>query len=148
MKEAKSYVINDFYRSYIASIGSNYLYEVPESTFRAIVYDYMKHIMNEVLMKSKEFRMPGRMGYLSVTKHKPKNTIRKKLRVDFKATKELNKTILHFNDHSDGYNYRFYWRKNEMIVRYKTLYELVLCRANKRRLAQIIKNKEADYIEI
>ena len=46
------------------------------------------------------------------------------------------------------YNYRFYWRKNEMIVRYKTLYELVLSRTNKRKLASIIKNKQADYIEI
>ena len=147
MKQAKSYVIHDFYNSYIESIGSNYLFNVPESVFRSIIYDYMKHIMEEVLLKSKEFRLPGRMGHISVIKHRPQTT-RKKLRVDFKATKEHEKTILHLNEHSDGYNYRFYWRKNEMIVRYKTLYSMVMCRANKRRLAQIIKNKQADYVEL
>lgn len=148
MVEHKSHVVGDFYDSYLDSIGTNYPYDVPRSVFRAIICDYMDHIMSEVLLKSKEVRLPGRMGYLSVIKSRPKNTSRAHLRVDFKATKELNKTVLHLNEHSDMYNYRFYWRKNEMIVRYKTLYELVLSRTNKRKLASIIKNKQADYIEI
>ena len=147
MKTTQSYVVGNFYESYIDSIDGNRLYTVTYGQFKAVIVDYMKHIMNEVLLKSKEVRLPCRMGYLQVVKRKPATT-RKMLRVDFKSTNELGKTVLHLNEHSDGYNYRFYWRKNEMIVKHKSLYELIMSRENKRRLASIIKNKEADYIEV
>lgn len=143
----KSYVIKDFYKSYCEFVEGNRLYQVSISTFRSVLSDYMKHMMNEVLIKSKEFKMPGRVGSLYVVKKKPPTT-RDRLRVDFKATNEMGKTILHLNEHSDGYNFRFFWSKANTIVRYKTTYELVMSRANKRQLASIIKNKQADYIEI
>ena len=39
----------------------------------------------------------------------------------------------------------FIGQKNEMIIKNKTLYELVMSRANKRRLAFIVKNNITDY---
>ena len=35
-----------------------------------------------------------------------------------------------------------------MLTSNKTMYQLVMTRDNKRRLAQIIKNKERDYLEL
>ena len=143
----KSYVIKDFYKSYCEFVEGNRLYQVDISVFRSILADYIKYMMSEVLLKSREFKMPGRAGVLYVVKKKPPIT-RERLRVDFKATNEAGKTILHLNEHSGGYNFRFFWSKANTIVRYKTAYELVMSRGNKRLLASIIKNKQADYIEI
>ena len=56
MVEHKSHVVGDFYDSYLDSIGTNYPYDVPRSVFRAIICDYMDHIMSEVLLKSKEVK--------------------------------------------------------------------------------------------
>ena len=46
------------------------------------------------------------------------------------------------------YKYRYWWNKIDMVVPNKSWYQLVATRANKRRLAQIIKNRELDYCEI
>ena len=88
------------------------------------------------------------MGSLYVFKKKPIKYNFTYLRVDFKATKDMNKTILHLNEHSDGYNYRFRWSKKDMMLKNSSLYELVMTRKNKRRLANAIKNEGKDYIEI
>jgi hypothetical protein len=148
MARPSSYVTKDFYKSYISSVKDNPLYYVKHSVFRAVFIDYINYILDRLFTKSEEVRLPGRMGYLQIMKRKPKSLQRKHLQVDFKATMELNKTILHFNEHSNGYNYRFHWRKDEMLVRHKTMYELIMTRTNKRRLASIIKNREFDYIEM
>lgn len=147
-REFKSYVIADFYKSYIDSVGSNRIFVVDEKTFRSIVYDYFKHISSEVIEKAREVKLPGRMGTIKIVKTRPSSIARKNLRVDFKATRELNKTILHLNEHSNGFNYRFFWSKKDIIVRNKTLYEFIPSRANKRLLASLIKNNKSDYIEI
>lgn len=143
----KSYVTKDFYNSYMSSIGGNALYAIDYKVFRAVLIDYVNDMLERLFYKSEEIRMPGRMGFLQIIKRKPKLR-RRQLHVDFKSTREAGKTILHFNDHSDGYNYKFFWRKNEMIVKHKGAYELIMTRTNKRKLASIIKNREVDYLEI
>lgn len=143
----KSYVIKDFYQAYLDFIGTNKLYQVDLTTFRSILKDYIEYVNNEIFYKSREIKLPGRVGSICIVKKRPPIE-RARLRVDFRATNELKKTILHLNEHSEGFNYRFFWSKKDSIVRYKTAYELVMSRANKRKLASIIKNKQADYIEI
>ena len=43
---------------------------------------------------------------------------------------------------------RAWWNKIDMLVSNKSKYQLVLTRANKRRLAALIKSREMDYEEI
>lgn len=43
---------------------------------------------------------------------------------------------------------RAWWNKVDMVVPNKSQYQLVMTRANKRRLAQCIKQKLCDYEEI
>ncbi|MBR5796522.1 MAG: hypothetical protein IKY26_10290, partial [Erysipelotrichaceae bacterium] len=59
--------------------------------------------------------------------------------------KEQNKLIFLLNEHSDMFKYRYWWNKVDVMVANKSKYQLVATRANKRRLAQIIKNRELDY---
>lgn len=69
------------------------------------------------------------------------------LSVDYKASKEYNKKIYHLNEHSEGYKYRLYWSKLPRVFPDRYKYQLCLVRQNKRKLAQLIFNKQ-DYIDI
>lgn len=148
MTNTKSYVIKDFYESYCNFIGNNTLYQVDYKTFRALLIDYFIHIKDEVLENGKDFKLPCRLGDLSIVKHKPKEWTGKSLRIDYKLSKEYGKIIYHLNEHSDGYKYRAHWSKKLSMLKNKTKYQLILTRYNKRRLAQIIKNNERDYPEL
>ena len=148
MVDTKSYTIKDFYKSYNEFIGDNELYQINYKVYRQIVTAYFKYIYTRVIEESAEFKLPCRLGTLCIVKHKPKTYNGKSLRVDFKATNEYHKTIFHLNEHSDGYKYRFYWNKKDSLITNKTKYQLIATRFNKHRLAQIIKNKEHDYITI
>jgi hypothetical protein len=117
------------------------------TVFKSILTDYFRYLIVQVLEKSREIRLPARMGYVSVIKKRPFKTQRHGMNVDFKSTNELGKTILHLNEHSDGYRFRFLWRKNEMLIKNKTMYEMRMSRENKRKLAYIIKNRLFDYVE-
>jgi len=147
LKDKKSYTIIDYYESYLTNIASSKLYTVKYSVFRSILVDYFKFLSEEIIDNSKEVRIPGRMGLVYIEKRKPIKYERSRLHVDFKATKESDKTILHFNEHSNGYSYRFHWDKTNMLVGFYKAYEMVFTRRNKRYLASLIKENKKDYIE-
>lgn len=144
----KSYVGVDFYNSYCEYVKDNPLYQVDYTTFRSIINDYFRYLRDEIIENGKEVKLPCRLGTLRIVKHKPKQYNNKSLRIDYHASKEYGKIIYHLNEHSDGFKYRFYWSKLNVLIKNKTKYQLVMTRDNKRRLAQIIKNRERDYVEI
>lgn len=144
----KSYTIADYYVSYKNYIEQDTVYDIPYSTFRNIVSDYFKYIQQEVIESSKEFKLPCRLGTLCIVKRQPKNFDSKSLRIDYHESKVQGKIVYFLNEHSDYYKFRLHWSKKESLLTNKTKYQFILTRANKRRLAQIIKNKEHDYIEI
>lgn len=143
----KSYTIADYYLSYKDYIQEGSQYDISYQTFKAIVTDYFKYIRDEVMLNSKEVKLPCRLGTLQVIKHQPKEYTNKSLRWDWKATRELGKPVYLLNDHSNGWKYRFHWQKKDIIVKNIKKYMFIACRQNKRDLAQIIFNKQCDYIE-
>lgn len=143
-----SYTIPSFYNNYLSSIEPDTVYDIPYSTYRQIVTDYFQYIRDELLENSKEVKLPYRLGSIQIVKHKPKHYDGRSLRIDYKSTKELGKLVYLTNEHSDWFKYRIYWNKQDMIVANKSKYQLTLTRANKRNLAQLIKNKIHDYEEI
>ena len=144
----KSYTIADYYESYCGYVEDNPLYQVSYKVFRSIVSDYFRYLRDEIIENGKEVKLPCRMGTLSIVKHKPKEYTGKSLRIDYGESKKYGKMIFHLNEHSGGYKYRAYWKKQSMLTKNKTYYQLVLTRDNKRHLAQIIKNRVRDYVEI
>lgn len=143
-----SYTIPSFYNSYLSNIEKNTIYDIPYNTYRKVVTEYFQHLRQELLYSSKEVRLPYRLGSIQVVKHRPKHYDGRSLRIDYQETKKQNKLIYLVNEHSDFYKYRLYWKKYDVIIPNKTKYQLTLTRANKRELAQIIKNKLYDYVEI
>lgn len=143
----KSYTIADYYLSYKDYIQEGSQYDISYQTFKAIVTDYFKYIRDEVMLNSKEVKLPCRLGTLQIVKHQPKEFTGKSLRWDWKATKELGKPVYLLNEHSGFFKYRFFWSKQNCILPNRAKYMFIACRQNKRDLAALIFNKQCDYIE-
>jgi hypothetical protein len=67
--DRKCYTIADYYISYKEYIEPDTQYDVDLKTFKAIVTDYFKYIRDEVMYNCKEFKLPCRLGKLSIVKH-------------------------------------------------------------------------------
>lgn len=143
----KSYTIASFYNDYLGTIETDTVYDVDYNKYRAIVTDYFKYLQHQLIEEGKRVKLPYRMGTLQIIKSKPKHLDKRSLRIDYQATKQTGKLIFLLNEHSDFFKYRFLWSKVDMMVPNKSKYQLVATRANKRRLAEIIKNRELDYEE-
>ena len=121
--------------------------EVDYRLYKRVLDEMCKIILDHVLMRSEGFKMPYGLGFIQIGKYRPKNLNDQSLSVDYKSSKEYNKRIFHLNEHSDGYKYRLHWSKIPRTFPDRYKYQLQLVRQNKRKLAQLIFNKQ-DYIDI
>ena len=121
--------------------------EVDYGLYKRVLDEMCKIILEHVLNASEGFKMPYGLGFIQVGKYKPKALVAQSLSVDYKASKEYDKRIYHLNEHSAGYKYRLYWSKLPKTFPHRYKYQLLLVRQNKRKLAQLIFNKQ-DYLDI
>lgn len=147
-KNTKSYTVASFYNDYLKNIEPNTIYDIDYTKYRAIIIDYFKYLQHKLIEEGKLIKLPYRMGNVQIIKSRPKHLDKRSLRIDYQATKQYNKLILLDNLHSDGFKYRCYYNKIDMLVPNKSKYQLVLTRANKRHLASLIKSKQMDYCEL
>lgn len=139
MRNKKSVTFRDMYKTMPV--------EVSYSLYNRVLDEMCKVILEHVLNASEGFKMPFGLGFIQVVKYKPQQLNSKSLSVDYNASKEYGKTVYHLNEHSDGYKYRLYWSKLPRTFPDRYKYQLCLVRQNKRKLAQLIFNKN-DYINI
>ena len=139
MKSKQSYTFRDMYRTMPI--------EVDYSLYKRVLDEMCNVILEHIFMRSEGFKMPFGLGFIQIGKYKPKTLSSQSLSVDYKASKEYGKHIYHLNEHSDGYKYRLYWSKIPRTFPDRYRYQLSLVRQNKRKLAQLIFNKQ-DYIDI
>ena len=121
--------------------------EVDYGLYKRILDEMCRIILEHVLNGSEGFKMPFGLGFIQVGKYQPKTLTAESLSVDYKASKEYDKRIYHLNEHSNGYKYRLYWSKIPRTFPDRYKYQLSFVRQNKRRLAQLIFNKQ-DYLDI
>lgn len=139
MKNKQSITFRDLYRTMPI--------EVDYGLYKRILEEMCRIILNAVLDSSDGFKMPFGLGFIQVGKYLPKALNNKSLSVDYKASREYDKRIYHLNEHSNGYKYRLYWSKIPRTFPDRYKYQLCFVRQNKRRLAQLIFNKQ-DYLDI
>lgn len=145
--KTKSYTIKDFYQYYIENLEDGYdAYAIDYKTYRAMIEEYFKWIRDRLIEQGRTIKLPYRMGTLAIIKKKMKFGKKTSMPIDFRTSRETGKLTFFFNEHSNYYKYRFKWNKDSMLIKNRDCYQLVMTRANKRRLAQIIKNRERDYI--
>ena len=121
--------------------------EVDYELYKRILDEMCRIILDAVLNSSDGFKMPYGIGFMQVGKYRPKTLSGESLSVDYKASREYDKRIYHLNEHSNGYKYRLYWSKIPRTFPDRYKYQLSFVRQNKRRLAQLIFNKQ-DYLDI
>lgn len=143
--KTKAYTIKDFFNSYKEYTDTNKLMDIQYPLFRQILQDYFVFLRDSIVEDGRIMLLPGRFGDISVRKYKGDP---KRLQFDYKSAKELNTGVWHFNEHTDGYRYRFYWNKVLLLVKNCTKYQMIFTRANKRHLAEILNNRKRDYLDL
>lgn len=137
----------DFYKEYISHFDEEHPYHIPYSEYSEIVSDYLKHVSELTVTKSMTFKLPFRMGALSVYKHKPIFKSVNKMAINWPETNKLGKVVHNFNEHSNGYSYRFKWDRNGSIDKHMVLYAFKPSRSNARLVARLVKERQNDYFE-
>lgn len=154
----KDYNLRDSYICYKTQSNLENIYDIKD--YLKITQGYLKFIMDK-LYHTGEILLPEKMGHLQIIGKKVKINIEegkiKGLAPDWVKTKELwlndeiaknNKQLVyHFNEHSNGIRYRFFWSKRRILVPNKTLYNLTLTRTNKRTLSSMVKNNKEYLIK-
>jgi hypothetical protein len=139
------YTLPDIYQEYIKDIKENSPYYIDYLMFVEITTTYFKKIVNVVMEKSMSFYLPCRVGSFQIVKKKTKPIGRSF--VNWPETERLGKRVLLTNAHTNGYKYLWFWDRHNGGVSNEYLYRFVPSRANKRKLAYILKNRMRDYFE-
>lgn len=139
--------LQDMYKAYIKDFDVDHPYHIPYSEYKDIISEYLKYISEEVVVKSMQYKLPFRLGTLCVYKHKPFFKSTNKMSVDWKETKKQGKKIYLFNNHSNGYRYRFLWDRNGSNAKFLKMYAFKASRSNSRTIASLVKERKNDYFE-
>jgi hypothetical protein len=105
--------------------------------------------MKEVIESGKAFKLPFSLGYLTVVKRESVLAItnmteaKKHLKPDFGHYKKTGELIYHLNEHSDYHYYQFKWLRTT--YSHDGSYHYAPPFDAKKRLVEVIKNKEVDY---
>lgn len=163
-KYTTDFGIGDAYKHYKEEHGN--VQNINNSVFSSICKEFYASVSEAIIYQAFDFKLPFRLGRLRVRKYKPKLSFKEdgslnksKLRPDWAATKALwaedekakeNKQLVyHMNEHSNGYQHRWFWEKRTSNIPNHSAYCFIPSRNNKRTLAAAIKNEniEVDYFE-
>jgi len=141
------HTLKDIYDFYLISVGENELYKVSFKTFKNIITKYYLAILDDILYKGVEYKLPYRLGQIRIIKRKININNLTRFGIDWVESVKHGKQIYHLNNHSRGFVYRFKWIKQNALIPNLYFYKFVPSRMIKRKLAQVIKNKQCDYFE-
>lgn len=127
-------------------------------TYSKIAAEYLKFLCLKVL-SGYEVTLPQRMGTLCIVGRKPRIKVTENgiegLAPDWKKTLELwnsdpeakaaGKKVFYTNANSDGYRYAFKWCKKNVNTLNKSMYTLIMTRANKRSVAKTLRDLQVEY---
>lgn len=147
-KIQKPHTLQSMYTHYIEQFDEDSPYHIPYSRYKEITVFFLQYLRDQIVEKSFETKLPFNLGHVSVVKRRRIYKSIDSMPVDWKASKEAGKKVRFFNTHSSGYSYSFFWSKKYCSVKNKNNYLFKPTRANSRRVAELVKNKENDYFEL
>lgn len=139
--------IQDAYLDYIKEFNEFSPYHLEYAEYVEITTLFLKHLADEMILKSSTVTLPFRLGDMSVVKRKPAYKSLRNMVIDWVTTRALHKHVYQFNDHSNGFIYGFNWNRGKCNVPYKTQYVFKPTRTNKRLVAKLVKDRTNDYFE-
>lgn len=157
MSNKKHYNIRDSYKDYLETTND----PIEESLYVFIIKQYML-FLSDKLLEEGSITLPSLLGKFEIrgTVLKPRfeEGKIKGLAPDWGETNKLwnrdeeariNKTIVyHFNEDTNSTRYRLYWRKKNVLVSNKSIYDFRLTRSNKRKLSKMIKEGKEYLINV
>ena len=138
----KSLTIKQIYQYYIKDYDKNSKYNIDYRIYRLLCEEFNKELSSLIINEGYFFKVPYRLGTIRIKKRKI-DISNNNLKIDFGLYNKSNGKYnnKHLNDHSGGYYVRFYWMKLDMIMRNKAFYSFIPTRANKRKLASVVKEE-------
>ena len=143
------YNLSDMYVRYKEEHQDNPVYDVEKQLFYDICSEFYKEVVDQIIFKDKEFKMPFSVGEIYIRKYAPEleDVKTRTSFIDWKNTAALGKIVYHLNEHSNGFKFVIKWRKVRNQIRYVDIYKFVPTRTFKRTLAMAIKTRTSDYTE-
>jgi len=129
-----TYTIYDSYNEYTEDID--------KSIYISVVKDFFKELSKEVIVNRLRWKMPFKIGTIRIQKKKNKSSVNAR-RINWEATKRLDKKMYHLNLHSNNNYFKFLWDKLSNTPG-KGVYKFYPTRNNKRSLAKTIKERAKD----
>lgn len=164
-----AYTSKDYFNFYKANY-KNYINDY--SMYMSILEDYYKEVLDAIIYKNLEFKMPFRLGSLRIKAKKSKvilddngnirlntappnwnKTLEHWNKIYEGLTKEEikkipnKKIIRHLNKHSSGKHMSWYWDKIISHLPHQNAYKLDINRNADRKLASAIKSGKFKYYE-
>lgn len=132
----------------IEHISNRYLEHYKDSKLtkkqlKQVMYLFNKLLSNLIINKGYKYKLPHRLGYLSIVKRK---MAYHKLYFDFGEFNKTGNKTYHINDHSDGWYSNSHWEKKSCKIINKTWYSFKFTRENQRILASIMKKEQGHQI--
>ncbi len=148
------YNLRDSYIDYLETTDN----PVDIDTYLDINLRFMKYL-SDSLVENGEIKLPGRLGtvYIKGTFCKPRFEDGKikglspdwaetnKLWEEDEEAKKNKQLVFHLNEETNGVRYKYSWLKGRVLVSNKTLYDLTMTRANKKKLVNSIREGK-EYI--
>lgn len=123
--------------------------------WKKIIYTYNYTVRDYILDSGDMAKMPFGIGIFAITKKKvkkhkidPWGREWVNLPIDWQKTKELGKRVYNFNNHSDGYRYKWKWFCKTSRFYLSGIWNFRPYRDSSRKLAQYLKNPTKKYSEI
>lgn len=116
--------------------------------FRKILYAFSYGIRDGVIETGDKISIPFGMGELSINKKKTRrlNKFNKIiLPVDWVETKKHGRRIYNFNEHTEGYKFKWMWFRQRTRFPVSQLWMFKPSRKTSRKLAECLKEPNSQY---
>ena len=152
---------DDIYKYYCEKYGNKF--NLTKAQFRLILKDLNDAKFKHIINKAWTFRIPARLGDIRIRKRKVLFKLNKDgeldtkyLNVDYNETNKLwardpkakkeKRLIFHFNEHTDGYKFPWFWDKRTSNAEGQTYYKVIITRTHNREKSHALKtNSKLDY---
>lgn len=141
-----SKTLKDAYRFYKENLKSKGLKGESKKIYTKVCKDFNKEIVNLIVYKSEEVKLPCGMGNIAVLKfaHSLSNIPQNKWPINWKKTKELGYKVYFVED----YIYDIRWYKKKAQIRNKEFYKFIACRDFKRAVPKALRENKVDYFSL
>lgn len=126
------------------SKSSTGLIVTDKKQYKNIIKDMIILIVKKLLSNPDSLSLPG-LGLFKIEKIKmgfKALAAKKKLKIDYKKSKEAKQIVYHLNEHSNGYYYAIKWYRNTKQNKFLFYYNLRVQQKVKKNLGKQIKTSQ------